>query len=202
MLHGSLDPDGIATTYWFEYGIDTSYRSRTAEASAAPDPPATSPRPKSDNLQSGRPYHFRLVAHNELGTTHGPDQTFVAAAPPKISGVRPSDVAETSATLNARIDPGGFPTTYRFEYGPSTNYDHAVPANGGSVGSGTEPVPVSAELSGLEPGATYHFRVVAKNEWGTEVDGRLDLQLLPAELPQRLCPPADQVRLPARLPCL
>ena len=45
VLHGSLDPDGIATTYWFEYGIDTSYRSRTAEASAAPTP-ATSPRPK------------------------------------------------------------------------------------------------------------------------------------------------------------
>ena len=196
VLHGSLDPDGIATTYWFEYGIDTSYRSRTAEASAAPTPGDVAPT-EIDNLQSGRPYHFRLVAHNELGTTHGPDQTFVAAAPPKISGVRPSDVAETSATLHARIDPGGFPTTYRFEYGTSTNYDHAVPANGGSVGSGTEPVSVSAELSGLEPGATYHFRVVAENEWGTEVTDDSTFNFFPQDCPNAY---ARQVTRSAYLP--
>ena len=132
-----------------------------------------------------------------MGTTHGPDQTFVAAAPPKISGVRPSDVAETSATLHARIDPGGFPTTYRFEYGTSTNYDHAVPANGGSVGSGTEPVSVSAELSGLEPGATYHFRVVAENEWGTEVTDDSTFNFFPQNCPNAY---ARQVTRSAYLP--
>jgi hypothetical protein len=184
VLHGSLNADGIPTTYWFEYGIDTSYRSRTAEASAGSGMGSTSVEPvEVTNLQPGRRYHFRLVAKNELGTTHGPDQSFVAAAPPAVSGVRPSDVTETGATLHARIDPRGFATTYRFEYGTSTNYDHVAPAGGGSAGDGTDPVPVSVELSGLQPGATYHFRVVAENQWGTEATDDSTFNFFPQDCP-------------------
>jgi hypothetical protein len=177
VLNGSLDPDGIATTYWFQYGIDTQYRQRTAEASAGEGTGSISVAPTEiENLQPGRLYHFALVAQNSLGITVGPDQTFIAAAPPAISGVRPSNVAETSATLNARIDPGGFETTYRFEYGPSAEYGSVAPVGGGSAGSGTSPVPVSVDLAGLEPGVTYHFRVVATNQWGTAItdDGRFN----------------------------
>jgi hypothetical protein len=181
VLHGSLDPDNIDTSYWFEYGIDTNYRSRTAEvpAGSAPGDVAVTPT-EITNLQPGRRYHFRLVAQNELGSTHGPDQSFVAAAPPAISGVQPTDVAETSATLNARIDPGGFATTYRFEYGTSTDYDHVV---SGSVGDGTDPVPVKTDLSGLEPGATYHFRVVAENKWGSETTEDSTFNFFPQNCP-------------------
>jgi hypothetical protein len=183
-LNGSLDPDGMPTTYWFEYGIDTSYRLKTTEASAGEEFGSVQVQPTEVNsLQPGRRYHFRLVAQNALGTSRGPDQSFVAAAPPGISGVRPSNVGETTATLNARIDPGGFSTTYRFEYGLSTNYDHAIPAAGGSVGAGTTPVPVSAELTGLDPGVTYHFRVVAENQWGTEVTDDATFDFFPQACP-------------------
>jgi hypothetical protein len=184
LLNGALDPDGMATTYWFEYGIDTGYRQKTAEGTAGPDPGSVQVAPMEiDNLQPGRVYHFRLVAHNSLGTTHGEDRSFVAAAAPTISGVRPTNVAETSATLNARIDPGGFPTTYRFEYGPTTNYDHVVPVGGGSVGEGNDPVEVSADLSDLEPGVTYHFRVVATNKWGTEATDDATFDYFPQNCP-------------------
>jgi hypothetical protein len=183
-LNGSLDPDGMPTTYWFEYGIDTSYRLKTPEQSAGEGLGSAPVQPTEiDSLQSGRKYHFRLVAQNALGITHGPDQSFVAAAPPAISGVRPTNVAETSATLNARIDPGGFPTTYQFEYGLSSEYDHVAPPGGDSVGAGTGPVPVSADLTGLQPGATYHFRVVAENQWGTEVTDDATFNFFPQNCP-------------------
>jgi hypothetical protein len=184
VLNGSLDPDGIATTYWFQYGIDTQYRQRTAEVSAGEGSGSTAVAPTEiENLQPGRLYHFALVASNELGTTIGPDRTFTAAAPPAISGVRPTDVAETSATLNARIDPGGFDTTYKFEYGPSAEYGSVAPAGGASVGAGSEPVPVSAEITGLQPGVAYHFRVVATNQWGTATTDDSRFTFFPEECP-------------------
>jgi hypothetical protein len=183
-LNGSLNPDGIETTYWFEYGSDTNYRQRTAEAPAGSGSGSISVAPTDiANLQPGRRYHFRLVASNSMGTTRGPDQTFVSASPPSISGVRPSDVGETGATLNARIDPVGFPTTYRFEYGPTTSYGQESPAGGESIGEGHGPVAVSQHLTGLEPGITYHFRVVATNEWGTEVTDDSTFNFFPQDCP-------------------
>jgi hypothetical protein len=167
-MNGRLDADGMPTEYWFEYGIDTNYRNSTAHESAGEGASGAPVGPiEIENLQSGRTYHFRLVAENPLGTTYGPDQPFDTAAPPSVFGAHASDVAETSATLHAQIDSGGYATTYRFEYGTSPEYGNRVPATDASVGSGGEPVAVSADLENLERGVTYHFRVVATNEWGT-----------------------------------
>ena len=168
-LRGSLDPDGMPTTYWFEYGIDTNYLGETAKASAGEGTGVISVAPVViDNLQPGRRYHFRLVASNELGTTYGPDQSFLAASVPTISGVRPSEVTETGAVLNALVNPGGYPTTYQFEYGTTSSYGSTAPVDAQPIGDGDTPVPVSVKLAGLQPGSEYHFRIVATNAWGAE----------------------------------
>lgn len=184
VLNGSLDPDGLPTTYWFRYGIDTQYRQQTEPA---PAPSGSGSQPvipvELESLQPGRKYHFQLVASNSLGTTAGDDQTFIAASAPAISGVRPTDVAETSATLQARINPGGSPTTYRFQYGPTISYGQEVPLGGGGIGNGNDPVEVSQHLTGLQPGVTYHFRVVATNEWGTEATDDATFNFFPQDCP-------------------
>ena len=77
----------------------------------------------------------------------------------------------------------GFPTTYRFEYGPSTSYGQVSPPGGASVGEGHGPVPVTQQLTGLQPGVTYHFRVVATNEWGTEVTDDSTFNFFPQDCP-------------------
>jgi hypothetical protein len=85
----------------------------------------------------------------------------LAVSPPVVEEAFVSDVAGTSATLHARIDPEGSETTYRFEYGTSTSYGSDIPAPDGVVGSGTTGVAVSAHPQGLSPYTTYHYRVVA-----------------------------------------
>ena len=140
-------------------------------------------RPKSTTCSRAGATTSASSPTTTLGTTRGPDQTFVAASPPTISGVRPSDVGETGATLNARIDPVGFPTKYRFEYGPTTSYGQVSPPGEGSVGEGHGPVPVSQQITGLEPGVTYHFRVVATNQWGTEVTDDSTFNFFPQDCP-------------------
>jgi streptogramin lyase len=95
---GSVNPNGQATTYHFEYGTSTSYGS---QAPPPPDPSAgsgTTNQQVSANLTGLSPrttYHYRLVAINGSGTQHGADQTFVTATttPPAITGFTPTSGA-------------------------------------------------------------------------------------------------------------
>lgn len=69
-------------------------------------------------------------------------------------------LTQTGATLSALIDPRGSTTTYHFEYGPTTGYGQSTPPQ---TVTGSDPSIASVTLSGLTPGATYHYRVDATN---------------------------------------
>jgi DNA-binding beta-propeller fold protein YncE len=93
-------------------------------------------------------------------------EVFEEVTPPAVGTGVATHVSETSATLEGTVDPeGAAVSSCEFEYGTSTSYGHSalcVPS-AASIGSGTEPVPVQAEVSGLEPHTIYHFRLVAGN---------------------------------------
>jgi hypothetical protein len=72
-----------------------------------------------------------------------------------------SDVTHTSATLHGTVNPRGLETTYFFQYRTSTAYRKHTSSH--SAGSGTTTDAVSALISGLTPGTTYHYRLVAHN---------------------------------------
>jgi hypothetical protein len=81
-----------------------------------------------------------------------------------------SNIQPTGATLNGAVDPDAIQVTgCQFEYATSTSYGQSVPCEQAlrSIGSGTSAVAVGANLSGLSPDATYHFRLVATNTNGT-----------------------------------
>jgi phospholipase C len=87
--------------------------------------------------------------------------------PPALETGVATDVEQSSATLNATVNPDGANVTEcRFEYGTIQSYGASVPC-ASSPGSGTSPVAVSAEVSGLSAGTAYHVRVVATNAGGT-----------------------------------
>jgi sugar lactone lactonase YvrE len=79
-----------------------------------------------------------------------------------------SEETETTAKLSGSVDPEGTYTTYHFEYGTEAeNYSASTPEN--AVGEGTSSVPVSATVTGLQPGTTYHYRITANSAEGTAV---------------------------------
>ncbi len=165
-LNGSLDPHGLTTTVYFQYGTSTSYGLTTA------------PQSKNGNtyqnvlatisgLMAGTSYHFRIVATNSAGTRYGADRTFTALSPtgPPVVITNPAtNVTSSSATLKGTVDPHGLNTSVHFQYGTTTSYGSTTPSQ---TKTGNTYQNVSANISGLSAHRTYHFRIVATNSAGT-----------------------------------
>jgi hypothetical protein len=92
-----------------------------------------------------------------------------AAAAPTIAETTVSAVTTGAALLEADVNPNGEATTFHFEYGLgdcATISCINAPSTDANVGSGSGPVAVAKEITGLAPGTIYHFRVVATNGSG------------------------------------
>ena len=95
---------------------------------------------------------------------------------PSVGSVSVSKVGTSSALFKASVNPHGFDTHYRFEFGTEDCVEHVcggsvpVPVEG-DVGSGGESRVVSASVSGLLPGTKYFFRVVVSSHCKPEEPG-------------------------------
>lgn len=86
---------------------------------------------------------------------------------PAVATEEASSVEENSAVLAGTVDPDGSEvSSCRFEFGTTAVYGSNAPCEG-SPGAGFKPVAVDAEITGLAPNTTYHYRLVATNSLGT-----------------------------------
>jgi hypothetical protein len=174
-LNATIDPNGAEVDDCrFEYGSTTSYGSSVPCAS----PPGSGTSPVSVSaavagLVTSREYHFRIAIAYPGGSASGGDFAFTTlespavTSPPTVQAAGPSAITETSATLSADVNPNGAPVEKcQFEYGTTTSYGFSAPCTP-SPGSGQTPVTVSAAITGLSAGGTYHFRVLAANAGGS-----------------------------------
>ena len=89
----------------------------------------------------------------------------LVTVPDVVTGVA-SEVREGSATVGGTVNPEEVPvSSCEFEYGSSSAYGQLAPCEQ-SPGAGGAPVEVSAVLTGLRGGVTYHYRLVAGNANG------------------------------------
>ncbi len=118
-------------------------------------------------------YTFCLRMRNGVGEqATGAPVTFrtpVVALAPRELGV--SDVAASSATLSASVDPGGAMTSYAFEVAVAGGaFAPVAEATGaGTLPEGTQGVPVRVHTQRLRPATVYEFRISVKNSAGTAV---------------------------------
>lgn len=177
-FQATVDPEGTDTSYHFEYVTDAQFKS--AGFTGAVSTPSTSVGNPSEDFEDHRVeaslpaktlapagiYHWRVaVSDTEGHTTVGAAQSFEEPPAARIEGPWSANVAATSATLAARIDPLSSNTDYRLEWGKSTAYGHVF---SGNVGEGVGYVQVGPyHIQELEPHTTYHYRLIATNEMGT-----------------------------------
>jgi len=173
-LSGKVNPEASEVgECYFEYGTSSEYEHdapcEQTPAEIGKGASSVSVSAKVSGLLVGTTYHFRLVATK--GTTAVPGDDAQASTPPGpvLSGGEATEVTAAGARLNALLDPEGLPVTRcRFEYGTSTTYTTAVPCEQklAQLGTGTQPVPVSAQLTGLSPNTTYYWRLSVRDENG------------------------------------
>ena len=178
---GTVNPNGSATTYYFEYGPTAAYGMQTSATSAGAGTADVAVHQPLSGLAPSTTYHYRLVAVSAGGTVVGGDLTFTTSKPPAPAVVTTAatNVSTTTALAKGTVNPEGIATTYYFQYGTTSGYGHSTAMR--PAGSGTSSTLVSQSLSGLTARTTYHYRVVAVSAGGTVVGG--DLTFTTAKTP-------------------
>lgn len=171
-LSGLVNPEGSQTSAHFEYFDGGAWTPTTPDIDVGS---GTADQQITAHVTGLRPYtsyQFRVVATD----TRTPAASAVSLeATARTAGEAPTVVTEqspgvaaTTASLQGTVNPLGQQSTYYFDYGTSTDYGRRSPAGtSGVAGNGYAARSVSADLSGLIPGTTYHYRLVATNASGT-----------------------------------
>lgn len=192
-VNGTVVPGSVGaaseTSWCFQYGT-TDTPAGVYDLGFLPGAPAgdagqgTGPVPVSMRLTRLQPettYRYRLLAVNSLGSrlpstacnteggheSDGAEGTFTTGSmgpgPVATSG-SPTAISQSAAVLTGAVNPQGTSTIYDFQLGTSTEYGVD---EFGEAGGGTETVPVSIAVSALQPGTSYHYRLVATSRFGT-----------------------------------
>ena len=189
-LHGTVRPEGsevLDCAFEWKLATDASFQNSPCDPDAAElEPDFTAHAVKADlsGLDANGTYVFRLKFTVQEGleeaTRYGATLSFTTTGPPQISEVRAVGATENSVTLEAKIDPSGFQTGYRFEWGPTGAYGSRYPAlSDEQIGSGTAPIRVFVNVPSLAAASTYHYRVVASSfAQGTSTSGDRSFETL------------------------
>jgi hypothetical protein len=164
-LRGQVTPNGLSTTWWFEYGTSTAYGSKTASQSAGSGTTARSVSSGITRLTAGKSYHFRLVAQNSSGRVFGLDRLFTTVGAPTATTGAAQSVGPDSAQLVGSLDTLGRSTTWWFDYGTTTRYGKSTTHR--SAGSRAGAQTVTGPVTGLAANTAYHYRLVARSDGGT-----------------------------------
>jgi hypothetical protein len=163
-LNGTINPNGLATTYYFEYGTSITYGTTTPTAPAGNGTTNTNVNAPVIGLIAGTTYHYRLVGVNTDGTTYGADMTFAPGAA-SLTTTAASAITMTTAGSGGNVtSDGGSPVTARgvcwaTSANPTTTGSHTTDGSGLGV--------FSSSLTGLTANTLYHVRAYATNGNGT-----------------------------------
>lgn len=86
-----------------------------------------------------------------------------AATAPVATTGGAANIAQQTARLTASVDPNAAATTVQFQYGTTSAYGAVTPEQ---VVTGDGKKAVTADISGLAPATTYHYRLIARNAKG------------------------------------
>lgn len=121
-LTAMVNPGGLSSTGYFEYGPDSGYGNRTEPVSL---PAGTGWVQMSAPISGLLPldtYHYRWVGTNQAGPSTGADMVFTTPKPPSLAIPVAADLTANSAILTGEINPNAAATVGYFEYGADANY--------------------------------------------------------------------------------
>jgi hypothetical protein len=185
LLSALVTTENETSEYHFEYATNEALTGAASTATGSLPgsivAQATGPVDIGGGLEPNTTYYYRAVASNALGAATSPSngpvpvQSFLTLPdPPVVSTGDASAISPYTATIAGSVNPGSSgqsdaqkaqdDTTYWFQYSAGTSYATQAPLTPGDAGEGTSAKGEQVELSGLEPGTTYHYRILASND--------------------------------------
>lgn len=173
-LNGFVNPNGLSTTAWFEYGTSNSLGQTSSTFSAGNVSYQTSVSSNISNLNPGNTYYYRVVAKNVYGTSQGSILSFSTGNSsyynqsngnyPIVATGSATLLSSNSATFYGSVNPNNSYVTTWFEYGPTASLGNSSQAT--SISSNSSYVNTSASAFNLNANTTYYYRAVAQNSFG------------------------------------
>ena len=176
-LKGTIDPRGMTTSYYFEYGTSQTYGAHTAQVTAGSGSGDVQAGQSVDYLVEDTTYHFRVVAKTEYGTTYGADRIFSTGVAPSVQTNAPAEVGTEEVTLSGTVNPHGTDVAYYFEYGLTPGYGTNTAQT--NAGSGDSDVEADQSVAGLVPSTTYHYRLVGVDGSAKQYGGEMTFTTVP-----------------------
>lgn len=173
-LNATVNPNGSDADCEFEYATNEALTG-SSKVPCSTNPvtgtEATSVSAALSSLAANTTYHYRVVTENEGGSANGATLSFktLVNAPATTTGGA-SGITQNAATLSGSVDANQGEASCKFEWGTTAAYGKSVPCSVDPV-SGDASTAVSAALSGLAAGTTYHYRVSATSAGGTANGG-------------------------------
>ena len=186
-LNGTVNPNGLATDYYFKWGTTTSYGTVTPTVSAGSASANASVNAGITGLTPGTTYHFSLVATNGDGTTNGSDLSFIPGQA-EVTTSAITNITATTATGGGNVTADGSSTVTRgICWGTATNPTilNSITTSGTGLGSFT------GSIAGLVPGTLYHVRAYVTNAAGTSYGN--DVSFTSASLTVPVATPASGI---------
>ena len=171
-LDGTVDLDGAGNTTecYFQWG---SFGNYGQEAPCNPGSPISGAgvhevTAQLEGLTQGAQYHYRLVAKNANGIlAFGHDRPFRPQGELSMSDPVVSEVNSDGARISADLEPNGGETTYSVEYGQEDcDLSTCLTAPLAELPKVLGTQEASVRLSGLKSDTSYHYRLVASNDFG------------------------------------
>ena len=168
-LNALVNPNNLATTISFEYGLTTAYGSSVNISGTSTGNISLFKTLAITGLSAGKTYHFRVKAVNGSGTSYGNDRVFTTGS---------------NFSRNGSINLGDNGLVYAFgnnfygQLGDNSNIDKATPVNvlkgayNGTLYLGDNPgnpiISVSSNIALAKDGTVYAF---GDNSYGQLGDG-------------------------------
>jgi hypothetical protein len=170
-LAAEINDGGAAATYHFAYGPTTALGVVGATHKLGASTKAQSVSTTISGLQPGTTYYYQLQATSSGGTTTSSLAHFTTTGPPPPDATTggAEDLTDSAATVTGVVTPNGAATEYYFEYGLSTVYGLQTAPQ--IVPAGAAPVTVTANINGLQSGATFDYQLVVVHPSGAAVNG-------------------------------
>ncbi len=218
-LSGTVNPEGVETTYHFVYIEQAVYEAAVAQGGAPREiDPALSPYRSAEStpevsigsdrsvlatqqvpigeLTPNTTYHYALVATNTQGTTvlHSGGTFTTLATPPALGEPAVSGITEIGASIAGLVDAQGLPTRYELLVGTEQGVLH-YEASGSTSAQGAEAVTFA--ISSLTPGTLYYYRVSATNSSGTTETAEATFATAPKVVPVKVIEVFPPLELPS-----